>query len=111
VAPPSFTALKRSPVAHQATTPATTGIRYCKGAVRATPRCSLTQPQTNHPRNADTSDAHYSRPQCSAVIAAQGAVQALAAQTSTTRGLPAMVAQAITVTPPWRWMSGLDITV
>ena len=72
--------------------PATTGMRYCRGAVLATPRRSFTQPQTSQPRKADTSVAHSSSPQWCQVIAAQGAAQAVEAQKSTTGGLPAMVA-------------------
>ncbi len=62
------------------------------GAVRATPRCSLTQPHTSQPRKADTSEAQKSRPQCNQVMVAQGANQADGAQPKTTSGLPAMVA-------------------
>ena len=43
-----------SPVANQATRPATGGIRYISGAVRATPRTALIQPQTIQPMKAET---------------------------------------------------------
>jgi hypothetical protein len=91
-APPILTAVKRSPVASQATTPATSGIRYISGAVLPTPRCSFTQPHTSQPRKADTSEAHRSRPQCSKPSCAQGTSIAVGRPASTSSGLPAKVA-------------------
>ena len=46
--------VKDSPTNHQAKMPATGGMRYISGAVRATPRTALTHPHASHPMNAET---------------------------------------------------------
>ena len=53
-APASLMPVYCSPANSQATRPATGGIKYISGAVRATPRTALIQPQTSQPRKADT---------------------------------------------------------
>src|SRR5690606_29426176 len=59
-APAIFVAVKGSPTAIQETSPATGGMPYIIGAVRATPRTALTQPQTSQPTNAETTTANSS---------------------------------------------------
>src|SRR5436190_16548285 len=56
-APAILSAENVSPSVNQATTPAIGGIRYCSGALRATPRTALTQVQTIHPRNEEMTAA------------------------------------------------------
>ena len=56
-APRIFSQVKVSPSVSQAIRPATGGIRYMKGALRATPRTLLTQVQSSQPTNEHTTSA------------------------------------------------------
>ena len=48
------------------------GIRYIKGAVRATPRTWLIQPQANQPKKAETNTDHSTPNQSQASSTPQG---------------------------------------
>ena len=75
-----------------ATSPATGGIRYSSGAVRATPRTALIQPHTSQPRNADTSTAHNMPAQMASGTWAQSTCRPAGTDSSTTGALPSSVA-------------------
>src|SRR4051812_3047709 len=60
-APAILSQVKDSPSVSQAITPAIGGMRYMKGALRATPRTVFTQVQASQPRNDDITSAQ-SRP-------------------------------------------------
>src|SRR5213075_639445 len=62
-APAIFSQVKVSPRVSQAITPATGGIRYMKGALRATPRTLFTQVQSSQPTNEQTTSAQNSAAQ------------------------------------------------
>ena len=64
----------------QASSPATGGIRYIKGAVRATPRTAFTQPQASQPRKAETTTAHTK-------ASANGTVKAVMSEAIAKNGL------------------------
>ena len=53
-APRSFSQVNVSPRVSQAMTPATGGMRYMKGALRATPRTLFTQVHISQPKNDET---------------------------------------------------------
>ena len=91
-APAILIRVKRSSIAYQAITAATGGIRYIRGAVRATPRTPLTHPQVSHPKNADTMVDHSSMPQCSGDSTCQSTRTAKGSVPSRISGAPASVA-------------------
>src|SRR6185503_17784583 len=70
-APPILSQVNCSPSVSHAITPATGGIRYMKGAERATPRTLLTQVHSIQPKNEHTTSAqkiaaHTAGPSCAA---------------------------------------------
>src|SRR5262252_9596110 len=59
-APVIFSQVKVSPSVSQAITPATCGMRYMKGALRAMPRTLFTQVHESQPTNEQTTSAQKS---------------------------------------------------
>src|SRR5690606_40408061 len=95
----------------QATSPATGGIRYISGAVRATPRTAFTHPHASQPTKAEPITAH-SRPAHSTGESCDHSMPSPTGSDSATIGtLPRSVAEVITTTPPWRSISGFAATV
>lgn len=68
-APAIFSHVNDSPRVSQAMTPATGGIRYMNGALRATPRALFTQVQSIQPTNEETTSAKKSAAQTAGVKA------------------------------------------
>src|SRR5690606_86968 len=110
-APVIFVAVNGSPIVAHATSPATGGIPYIIGAVRATPRTALTQPQTSQPTKADSTTVNSSAIQIHGSSAIQSMRNPTGAVSTTIGSAPSSVAQAITTSPPWRRISGFDATV
>src|SRR4051812_48540219 len=59
-APTTFSQVKTSPSVNQAITPATGGMRYMKGALRAMPRTLFTQVHASQPTKEHTTSAQNS---------------------------------------------------